>query len=33
MPLQSDDGNPMQPYQLPFPKDAQEEIVIPDAIP
>ena len=33
MPLQSDDANPMTPYQLPFPADAQDEIVIPDAVP
>ena len=33
MPLENDDENPMTPYQLPFPKDAQEEIVVPNAIP
>ncbi|MCG6884116.1 MAG: 2,4'-dihydroxyacetophenone dioxygenase family protein [Silicimonas sp.] len=33
MPLQSDDRDPMTPYQLPFPQDAQPEIVIPSAIP
>lgn len=33
MPLEADDENPMTPYQLPFPKDAQEEIVVPSAIP
>ncbi len=33
MPLESDDLDPMTPYQLPFPKDAQAEIVVPSAIP
>lgn len=33
MPLQTSDNNPMTPYQLPFPKDALEEIVVPSAIP
>ena len=33
MPLESDDLDPMTPYQLPFPRDAQEEIVVPSAIP
>jgi quercetin dioxygenase-like cupin family protein len=33
MPLESPDTNPMIPYQLPFPKDAQQEIVVPNAIP
>ncbi len=33
MPVQGSDADPLMPYQLPFPKDAQEEIVIPDAIP
>ena len=32
MPLEADDANPMMPYQLPFPKEAQDEIVIPEAI-
>ena len=26
------DDNARMPYQLPFPKDAQEEIVIPNAV-
>lgn len=33
MPLQKTDQEPMTPYQLPFPKDALEEIVVPNAIP
>lgn len=33
MPLQKTDQDPMAPYQLPFPKDALEEIVVPNAIP
>lgn len=33
MPLEARDQDPMTPYQLPFPRDAQEEIVIPEAIP
>ena len=32
MPLESSEYDPRTPYQLPFPKDAQEEIVIPDAV-
>ena len=33
MPLQKSDHDPRTPYQLPFPKDALEEIVVPNAIP
>ena len=33
MPIESEDQNPMTPYQLPFPNDALDEIVIADAIP
>lgn len=33
MPLNAPDNDPMTPYQLPFPKDAQAEIVVPKAIP
>ena len=33
MPLQKSDTDQRTPYQLPFPQDAQEEIVIPNAIP
>lgn len=33
MPLEGEDFDPMTPYQLPFPKDALEEIVVPSAIP
>ncbi len=33
MPLEADDHNPMMPYQLPFPPDAQDEIVVNAAIP
>ena len=33
MPLQKSDHDPRMPYQLPFPKDALEEIVVPNAIP
>lgn len=32
MPLQDADIDPRTPYQLPFPKDALEEIVIPQAM-
>ncbi len=32
MPLESDETDARTPYQLPFPADAQEEIVIPDAM-
>ena len=32
MPVQGEDHDPKMPYQLPFPKDAQQEIVIPDAV-
>lgn len=32
MPLQTRDKDPRTPYQLPFPVDAQEEIVVPDTI-
>ena len=32
MPVQGKDQDPKTPYQLPFPPDAQDEIVIPDAI-
>ena len=33
MPVTKPDADPRMPYQLPFPKDAQEEIVVPSAIP
>ncbi|MEX2519171.1 MAG: 2,4'-dihydroxyacetophenone dioxygenase family protein [Paracoccaceae bacterium] len=33
MPLEKEDVDPMTPYQLPFPKEALEEIVVPQAIP
>ncbi|MDD9922159.1 MAG: 2,4'-dihydroxyacetophenone dioxygenase family protein [Boseongicola sp.] len=33
MPLEGDDTDPRTPYQLPFPKDALDEIVVPSAIP
>jgi quercetin dioxygenase-like cupin family protein len=33
MPLQAKDNDPRTPYQLPFPAEALDEIVIPDAIP
>lgn len=33
MPLEAEDVDPMTPYQLPFPKDALEEIVVPHAVP
>ena len=33
MPLESNTSDPMMPYQLPFPKEAQEEIVVPSALP
>lgn len=33
MPLVKDDKNPKTPYQLPMPKDAVPEIVVPNAIP
>ncbi|MCT8973097.1 2,4'-dihydroxyacetophenone dioxygenase family protein [Microbaculum marinisediminis] len=32
MPVETSDTDPRTPYQLPFPQDAQDEIVIPDAI-
>lgn len=32
MPLEPSDSDARTPYQLPFPPDAQEEIVIPDAL-
>ena len=32
MPLEAGDDDPRTPYQLPFPPDAQDEIVIPDAV-
>lgn len=32
MPVQGTDEDPRMPYQLPFPPDAQDEIVIPQAI-
>ena len=32
MPLQASDKDPMTPYQLPFPKEAQDEIVVPNAV-
>ncbi|WMS40775.1 2,4'-dihydroxyacetophenone dioxygenase family protein [Acuticoccus sp. MNP-M23] len=32
MPVQTEEKDKRVPYQLPFPKDAQTEIVIPDAI-
>ena len=32
MPVETSESDPRTPYQLPFPPDAQEEIVIPDAI-
>ncbi|MEM9394564.1 MAG: 2,4'-dihydroxyacetophenone dioxygenase family protein [Pseudomonadota bacterium] len=32
MPLEAQDDNARMPYQLPFPQDAQEEIVIPEAV-
>ena len=32
MPLQDDDSDPRTPYQLPFPPDALQEIVVPDAV-
>ena len=32
MPVQGTDADPRTPYQLPFPRDAQDEIVVPDAI-
>ncbi|PSL21157.1 2,4'-dihydroxyacetophenone dioxygenase family protein [Shimia abyssi] len=32
MPVQGQDHDPRMPYQLPFPQDAQEEIVIPEAV-
>lgn len=32
MPLQDSDEDPRTPYQLPFPPDALDEIVIPDAV-
>jgi quercetin dioxygenase-like cupin family protein len=33
MPLDAIDDNPLTPYQLPFPRDAQAEIVVPNAVP
>lgn len=33
MPVEDREDDPRMPYQLPFPDDAQEEIVIGDAIP
>ncbi len=33
MPLEAPDENPRIPYQLPFPRDALSEIVVPHAIP
>lgn len=33
MPIQDDTYDPKMPYQLPFPDDALEDIVIPDAVP
>lgn len=33
MPVQKADADPMTPYQLPFPKDALDEIVIPNVLP
>lgn len=33
MPVEQGDIDPRTPYQLPFPKDALQEIVVPDAIP
>lgn len=33
MTLEGTDADPRMPYQLPFPQDAQTEIVIPNAIP
>ena len=33
MPPTADDTDPRMPYQLPFPPDAQEEIVIADVVP
>ncbi len=33
MPLEGSDHDPRMPYQLPFPKDALQEIVVPKAIP
>lgn len=33
MPIQGQDNDPRMPYQLPFPPDAQSEIVVPDGIP
>jgi hypothetical protein len=32
MPIETD-ADPMTPYQLPFPKEALDEIIIPDAMP
>jgi 2,4'-dihydroxyacetophenone dioxygenase len=32
MPVEAPEADPRMPYQLPFPKDAQEEIVVPQAI-
>lgn len=33
MPVEQSETGPRTPYQLPFPKDALSEIVVPDAIP
>jgi quercetin dioxygenase-like cupin family protein len=33
MPLEGSDNDPRMPYQLPFPTDALQEIVVPDAVP
>lgn len=33
MPVETKEHDPRMPYQLPFPRDAQDEIVIPRAIP
>lgn len=33
MPVEERENDPLMPYQLPFPAEAQDEIVIPDAIP
>lgn len=32
MPVERSEQDPLTPYQLPFPEDAQDEIVIPDAV-
>ncbi len=33
MPLEKPDEHALTPYQLPFPPDAQDEIVVPSAVP